>query len=116
MCLVPTCVAMVIGGDLYSRVWQWLLDVVIAHLYVGSSPISWMPRCSTASWIFFLPKCVAMEIGCDWYPRIWLWQLGVVGFPRVWRWQLDAVGGHEFGGPNWIRFVTACAAVEVGCP
>ena len=78
MCLVLTCVAMVIGGDLYSRVWQWLLDVVIAHLYVGGSPISWMPRCSTASWMFFLPKCVAMEIGCDCYPRGWWCQLDVV--------------------------------------
>ena len=58
--------------------------------------------------------CVVMVIGCDWYRRIWLWQLGVVGFPRVWRWQLDVVGAHEFGGPSWIRFVTACAAVEVG--
>ena len=55
MCLVPTCVAMVIGGDLYSRVCQWLLDVVVAHLYVGVSSISWIPKCLTASWMFLLP-------------------------------------------------------------
>ena len=49
---------MIIGGDLYSRVCQWLLDVVVAHLYVGVSSISWMPRCLTASWMCLLPNSI----------------------------------------------------------
>ena len=97
MCLVLRCVTMVIGGDLYSRVCQWLLDVVVAHLYVGVSSISWIPKCLTASWMFLLPKCVAMAIGCGCCPRGWWCQLDVVCARVCSCVQLDVVGAHLYG-------------------
>ena len=67
MCLVPTCVAMVIGYDWYPRVWLWQLGVVGCRVYGGGSWKWLAPTCmSVAVACDWVPKCVDMAIVCDW--------------------------------------------------